>query len=94
MTNRLIDRLSEEMLHAPDEMDASVAPPRFDEARDRIRLTVERLELAGIPSETLHAVLMSETLSRLIDENGPLFVAAMLAQFSSALFRDAGSERQ
>jgi hypothetical protein len=89
----LIDRLSEEMLHAPDEMDASVAPPRFDEARDHIRLAVQGLERAGIPSETLHAVLMSETLSCLIHEDGLLFVAAMLALFSS-LFRDAGCERQ
>jgi len=94
MTNRLIDRSSEEMPHAPDEMDASVAPLRFDEARDHIRLAVERIERAGIPTETLHAVLMSETLPRLIHEHGPLWVAAMLAQFSSALVRDAGCQRQ
>jgi hypothetical protein len=37
---------------------------------------------------------MNETLPRLIHEHGPLFVAAMLAQFSSALVRDAGCERQ
>jgi len=37
MTNPAIDRSREEMLHAPEEMDASVVPPRFDEARDHIR---------------------------------------------------------
>jgi hypothetical protein len=36
---------------------------------------------------------MSETLPRFIHEHGPLWVAAMLAQFSSALVRDAGCER-
>jgi len=36
MTNPAIDRLREEMLHAPEEMDASVVP-RFDEARSRPR---------------------------------------------------------
>jgi hypothetical protein len=94
MTNRPIDRLREEILRAPDEMDAPGVPPRFDEAREHLRLAVERIERAGIPAETLHAVLMSETLPRLIDENGPLWVAAMLAQFSSALVRDAECARQ
>ena len=94
MTNRMIGRSREELLHTPEEMDASVVPPRFDEARDHIGLAIERIERAGIPAETLHAVLMSETLPRLIHEHGPLWVAAMLAQFSSALIRDAGSKRQ
>jgi hypothetical protein len=94
MTNRPIDRLREELLHPPDEMDPPGVPPRFDEARDYLRLAVERIERAGIPAETLHAVLMSETLPRLIDEHGPLWVAAMLAQFSSALVRDAKRARQ
>ena len=53
-------------------MDPPGVPPRFDEARDHLRLAVERIERAGIPAETLHAVLMSETLPRLIDEHGPL----------------------
>jgi hypothetical protein len=94
MTNRPIDRLREEILHAPDEMDASVEPPRFDEARNHIRLAIERIERASISTETLHAVLMSETLPRLIHQHGPLWVAAMLAQLSSALVRDAGCKRQ
>jgi hypothetical protein len=94
MTNPAIDRLREEMLHAPAEMDASVVPPRFDEARDHIRAAIERVERAGIPTETLHAVLMSETLPRLIHEHGPLWVAATLAQFSSALVRDAKTGRE
>ncbi len=94
MTNRPIDLLPEKMLHALEEMDASVVPPRFDEARGHIGLAIERIERAGIPAETLHAVLMSETLPRLIQEHGPLWVAAMLAQFSSALVRDAGCECQ
>jgi len=94
MTNRPVDRLREELLHPPDEMDASVEPSRFDEARNHIRVAIERIERAGIPTETLHAVLMSETLPRLIHEHGQLWVAAMLAQFSSALVRDAGYERQ
>jgi hypothetical protein len=37
---------------------------------------------------------MSETLPRLIHQHGPLWVAAMLAQLSSALVRDEGCERQ
>jgi hypothetical protein len=94
MTNRPVDRLREELLHPPDEMDPPGVPPRFDEARDHLRLAVERIERAGIPAETLHAVLMSETLPRLIAEHGPLWVAAMLAQFSSALVRDAECARQ
>lgn len=44
MTNRPIDRLREEKLHAPEEMDASVVPPRFDEARDHIRVAIGRIE--------------------------------------------------
>ena len=94
MTNRPIDRVRAEILRTPDEMDATVEPPRFDEARDHLRLAVERIERVGIPAETLHAVLMSEALPRLIDQHGPLWVAAMLAQFSSALVRDASYERQ
>jgi hypothetical protein len=90
-TNR---HLREDLLHLPDEMDPPGVPPRFDEARDHLRLAVERIERAGISAETLHAVLMSETLPRLIDEHGPLWVATMLAQFSSALARDAGCKRQ
>ena len=94
MTNRPLDRFREEMLHAPEEIDASVVPPRFDEARDHIRAAIERIERTGISTETLHAVLMSETLPRLIQQHGPLWVAAMLAQLSSALVRDAGCKRQ
>ena len=94
MTNRPIDRLRNEMLPAHDDMDAAVAPPRFDEARNHMRVAIERIERAGISAETLHAVLMTETLPRLIHEHGPLWVAAMLAQFSSALVRDAGCDRQ
>jgi hypothetical protein len=94
MTNRPIDRLREELLHPPEEMDPPGVPPGFDEARNHIRLAVERIERVGIPAETLHAVLMSEALPRLIDQHGPLWVAAMLAQFSSALVRDASYERQ
>ena len=67
MTNRPIDGLREDILRAPDETDPPGVPPRFDEARDHLRLAVERIERAGIPAETLHAVLMSETLPRLID---------------------------
>ena len=93
MTNPAIDRLREEMLHAPEEMDASVVPPRFKEARDHIRAAIECVERAGIPAETLQAVLMSEALPRLIHEHGPLWVAAMLAQFSSELLRDAKCDR-
>ena len=37
---------------------------------------------------------MNEALPRLIDEHGPLWVAAMLAQFSSALVLDAERARQ
>jgi hypothetical protein len=94
MTNRPIDRLRKEILRAPDEMDATVEPPRFDEACNHIGSAIERIERAGIPTETLHAALMSETLPRLIHQHGPLWVAAMLAQLSSALVRDAGCKRQ
>lgn len=94
MKSRLISRSREERVYTSEETDASAVPPRFDEARDHIGLAIERIERAGIPAETLHAVLMSETLPRLINEHGPLWVSAMLSQLSSALIRDAGSMRQ
>jgi len=81
MTNRPIDRVRAEILRTPDEMDATVEPPRFDEARDHLRLAVERIERAGIPAETLHAVLMSETLPRLIDEHDALHRPRAITEF-------------
>jgi hypothetical protein len=94
MTDRPIDCLREALPHPPGETAPPGVPPRFDEARDHLRLAIECIERSGIPAETLHTVLMSEALPRLIDEHGPLWVAAMLAQFSSALVRDAERARQ
>lgn len=77
--------LGERLLKAQDEVDLSVLPPRFGEARQSIREGIAHSRTAGIGDETLAAVLFSEALSRLVDLYGPAWVAAMLAKLSKEI---------
>jgi hypothetical protein len=55
---------------------------QFFDARGHIREAIARIEAAGIPSETLVAVLMSEMLPRMVRDRGPLWTATVLAELA------------
>lgn len=67
---------------APDDADVCELPPRFAEARDLVRDAIARAEAGNVPTETLLAVLMSETLPRMVHLHGPGWVAVLLAQLA------------
>ena len=67
---------------ALDNADACELPPRFAEARDLVREAIARAEAGNVPTETLLAVLMSETLPRMVHLHGPGWVAVLLAQLA------------
>jgi hypothetical protein len=77
---RSIGELRDQMLEAPEGIDE--LPPQFMDARSRVREAIALIEAAGIPNETLVAVLMSEMLPRMVHDRGPLWTATLLAQLS------------
>jgi hypothetical protein len=87
--------LGERAMAAQDEVDPSVLPPRFYEARGHVRRGVAQASDAGIGEATLAAVLFSEALPRLVDLYGPSWVAAMLMRMSGEIAAgNAPSTRQ
>jgi len=78
MSDPALRRLRDQLLAAPDEMDARDLPPGFEEARVIIRDAIARIAASGIADQTFAAALMSETLPRMIHDRGPGWVAAML----------------
>lgn len=86
--------LRDELLDAPDRIEA--LPPNFMEARAVLREAIEIVERSGVPGDTLIAVLMSETLPRIIQSQGPVAAGALLAQLGRQITAGAapGSAQQ
>src|SRR5690606_26621602 len=82
MNRNLRDRLRDRMLSVPDEMDEDFLPWRFKEARPALVETLEKLQTAGIPNETIVTVMLVEMLPRLVHQRGPHWAAAMLARIA------------
>jgi hypothetical protein len=77
--------LGEQLMAAQDEIDPSVFPARFTEARGLLRRSITAARDAGIGDATLAAVLFSEALPRLVDLYGPSWVATMLTRLSDEI---------
>ena len=77
--------LGERLLKAQDEVDLSVLPPRFGEARALVREGIALCRSAGIGNETVAAALFSEALPRLVDLYGPTWVSGMLLRLSTEI---------
>ena len=86
--------LRDELLSAPDRIEA--LPQNFMEARAIIRKAIEIVESSGIPGDTLIAVLMSETLPRIVESQGPAVAGALLARLGRQIAAGAapGTARQ
>lgn len=83
MKQNPLDQLRDRMLAAPDEINPSRLPPGFMEARTAVAETLARLETAGIPSETLVTVLLTQMLPRMVHQNGPAWTAGILAKLAN-----------
>lgn len=70
------------LLAATDETDPDTIPPRFMDARDPIRRGIAQAAAAGIPETTTLAVLLAETLPRLVNAYGPSRAAVILARLA------------
>ena len=79
--------LRDRLLSVPDEIDPTHLPPGFFEARDAIRRGIGQAGAAGMTDATVLAVLLSETLPRLVHAYGPSNAAVIL----SRLANDIGS---
>ncbi|MFN3348993.1 hypothetical protein [Pseudorhodoplanes sp.] len=79
--------LQDRMLAASDEIDRDLVPANFHLARDAIRAGIAKAMATGAPDATLLAVLMAETLPRLVNAYGPGRAAIILAR----LGRDIGA---
>jgi hypothetical protein len=77
--------LGEQLMAAQDEIEPSIFPPRFAEARGHVRKGIAQAAAAGIGDATLVAVLFSEALPRLVDLYGPSWVATMLTRLSGEI---------
>jgi hypothetical protein len=86
--------LRDELPNAPDRFEA--LPQNFMEARGVIRTAIEIVESSSIPGDTLIAVLMSETLPRIIQSQGPAVAGALLARLGQQIAAGAapGTARQ
>jgi hypothetical protein len=85
MNENSFRHLRDEMLAASDDLDELHFPPRFRETRIALRAAIARMEADGIPNETLVAVMMSETIPRMVEERGPGWVATMLAKLAQSI---------
>jgi hypothetical protein len=83
MKRNPLDQLRDRMLAAPDDINQSHLPPRFSEARSAFADIIARLEAAGIPTETLVIVMLTQMLPRMVHQNGPEWTAATLAKPAS-----------
>ena len=65
-----------------DEVASELFPPGFLQARDCIRSGIAQAAAAGLPDASLLAVLMAETLPRLINAYGPAQAAVILSRLA------------
>lgn len=86
--------LGERLMTAQDEVNPSVLPPRFVEARGYIRDGIAEARDAGTGDATLAAVLFSEALPRLVDLYGPSWVATMLTRLSGEIAAGTAPNRR
>lgn len=70
------------MIATADESDPEVLPPGFDQAREAIRRGITRATHDGAADATTLAVLMAETLPRLVNAYGPSRAAVILARLA------------
>lgn len=91
-----MSELRDRLLQAPDEIDRRNLPPHFERARAAIRKSLSRLGRGNVSDETLIAVLMSETLPRMMDLRGPAWTAALLVRLGQDIGAGipAGTARQ
>ena len=59
------------------------APARFDEARASLRDEIERLTASWVPDLTLVAVMSTEMIPRIVQEDGPEWAASVLSHLAS-----------
>jgi hypothetical protein len=74
--------LQERGLAAPDEAELDAWPPGFLEARDCIRRGIAQAAATGAHDATTLAVLMAETLPRLVNAYGPARAAIVMARLA------------
>jgi hypothetical protein len=72
----------QDLLLATAEIDPEFMPPDFHRARDAIRRGISQAAAAGAPDATTLAVLMAETLPRLVNAYGPARAAVILARLA------------
>jgi hypothetical protein len=65
-----------------DEFDSDAVPSGFGDARNAIRNGIAQASAIGTPDSTTLAVLMAETLPRLVDAYGPNRAAVILARLA------------
>jgi hypothetical protein len=84
MANSMHD-LRHKLLQAPDEVDERNLPRQFVEVRETIRKAIAEVERSGIADDTLIAVLMTETLPRMMTLHGPAWVAEVLVRLGQQI---------
>ena len=75
--------LQDRLLAAADDIDPDLMPPDFHRARDAVRRGITQGNAAGTPDATMLAVLMAETLPRLVNAYGPTHAAVILARLAN-----------
>lgn len=65
-----------------DEPAAETIPPGFLQGRDRIRNGIAQASASGVPDASLLAVLLAETLPRLVNAYGPAHAAVVLSRLA------------
>lgn len=86
-----MQKLRDQMLAAPDQLDPDRLPQRFGEAQALLREAIAKAERFGIPQGTLAATLMSEATPRLVEAYGPAHASRILAMFAACLSAGAPS---
>ena len=93
MSEEPLHDLCIQMLAAADEIQERRVPARFDEARASLRDEIARLEASGVPDLTLVAVMLSEMIPRMVQENGAEWAAAVLTHLASNISSGATQSR-
>jgi hypothetical protein len=62
-------------------------PPHFAEVLMEVRAAISRCTDAGIPNDTVLAVLMTKLIPRLVSAYGPAGVASVLGQIAGEIAR-------
>jgi hypothetical protein len=70
---------------APDTIAPARQAAHFGKAQDVLRKSVARLEAAGISNETIVAAMLTETLPRMVYENGAAWASMTLAKLAHSL---------